>query len=511
MPEERALAVDAQTVGEEGPPAVPEPQPLGPEDVVPRFRTDLQVSRGATPALYDVSDPATGRRFTLYEFELAIARMLDGRRKVSEVVESGGRLGIPIDAGTLYKFVRQMWHYGFLAPPDDGAPQALAEGGTWDTREPWDDATRALFQTGQRLMRLGRNADAAGYFEAVLDAHPANPEATEMLALIARGQSLAAAPLGQERPEVAPAPPAETPRAAPPAPPRRRTAILLGAVGVALGALGAIAILVPPGASVAPDRPSAPEPVVAAPPPPAAQAAPAPPPQPAPAGPAWRTAAVERRTHPPLAELLAPATGELTWSAAADAPVVRGQKVGALRVVVGAGKKDPALTRRVAELEKLAAKDPVYRDFLEKARRDLRRASGRGKVRLVPLVAPAAGILARAPEASGTAAAGERLARVLDPAAWQLAAAVDGPEPPADAACEVVGDVATDRAACRIGARVRAGERTELVAEVAAADAPWLARAASLWIRIAAGSAPPASAAPPAAAAGSGGGENRTP
>jgi len=61
--------------------AVPEPAPFrGDDDAVPRFRTDLRVERGASPALYDVTDPASGRRFTLYEFELAIARMLDGRR-----------------------------------------------------------------------------------------------------------------------------------------------------------------------------------------------------------------------------------------------------------------------------------------------------------------------------------------------------------------------------------------------------------------------------------------------
>jgi hypothetical protein len=497
--QEDALALDAQDPPRAAGPPVPEPPPFGPEDAVPRFRTDLQVRRGATPALFDVSDPVTERKFTLYEFELAIARMLDGRRKVSEVVESGARLGIPMDVGALYKFVRQMWHYGFLAPPGEaGRGDALGEAGTWDTRQPWDEATRTLFQTGQRLMRLGRNADAAGYFEAVLDAHPANPEATEMLALIARGGSLAAVPLGETRPQDVPAAPREAPRR------RRSMALLLVAVAVAVVALGAIALLVPPGAperAVAP--PAAPAPVVVAP-------APPPPPAPAaPASPAWRTAPVERRTHPPLAELVAPADGDLAWTAAADARVAKGQKVGAVRVALGAGRKDAALAKRVAELEKLAAQDPVYRDFLEKARRDLRRTAARRKTRAVPLVAPVAGILARAPEAAGSAAAGERVARVLDPAAWQFAAAVDGPEPGPDAACEVVGDVATERAACRLLSRVRAGERTEVLAEVTAADAPWIARAASLWLRIA-GASPPLPGAAPAAPAEREG-ERRTP
>ncbi|HET8541153.1 MAG TPA: hypothetical protein VFL83_14860, partial [Anaeromyxobacter sp.] len=56
----------------------PEPAPFRPEDVVPFFRLDLRVARGASPGLFEVSDPASGKSFTLYEFELAVARMLDG-------------------------------------------------------------------------------------------------------------------------------------------------------------------------------------------------------------------------------------------------------------------------------------------------------------------------------------------------------------------------------------------------------------------------------------------------
>lgn len=500
MPQHGVRGRVEESTGGEGAasPSVPEPTPFGPGDVVPRFRTDLHVQRGATPALFDVSDPLSGRKFTLYEFELAVARMLDGRRKVSEVVESGARLGIPLDAGALYKFVRQMWHYGFLSAPGAGTvlgEHGVGEGGTWEDREPWDEATRSLFQTGQRLMRLGRNADAAGYFEAVLDAHPANPEATEMLALIARGHSLAATTLGESRAEVVPAAPRQAPRR------RRSLAVLVAGVALAVAALGVIALLVPPGTpEQRASAPAAPAPATDPRPPPPAEALPAPP-----APPAWRTAPVERRSHPPVAELLAPSEGEVAWTAAADAPVAKGQQVAVLRVVVAAGRKDAALVKRVAELERLASHDPVYRDFLEKARRDLRKAAARRRTRPVPLVAPAAGILARAPEGAGAAAAGERLARVLDAARWQLAVTVDGSEPAADAACEVVGDVQSDRAACRIVARVRAGDRLELLVEVPAASAPWVARAASPWVRIA-----PGAAAPPAAAA-PGTGENRTP
>jgi hypothetical protein len=475
------------------PAAAPEPQPFGPDDVVPKFRTDLHVARGASPALFDVSDPITGRKFTLYEFELAIARLLDGRRKVSQVVANGGRLGVPMDVDALYKFVRQMWHYGFLAGPGTGGDalggHGVGEGGSWDAHEPWDDATRTLFETGERLMRQGRNADAASYFEAVLDAHPANPEATEMLALIARGQSLAAGPLGEARPGAARS--GAGPEAQASAAPKARSRWPLAVAAVAVLALaGAAVVLLRPARRAPPPPP--PPPVVAAPPP---AAAPPPPPPAPPAPPAWRSAPVERRSHPALAELAAPKEGDLTWTKAPDLPVTKGEMVAVLKFAPPPTKKDAALARHIAELEKLATEDPVYRSSLEQARRDALRVAARRKVRTIKLSSPAAGVLARAPQPGGRTAEGERIARVLDPGVWQLAALVDGAEPAADAACEVVGDAPTDRATCRLAAHTAAGERTEVLAEVAAADAPWLARAASVWVRIAPAGTPRADAA----------------
>jgi hypothetical protein len=214
---------------------------------------------------------------------------------------------------------------------------------------------------------------------------------------------------------------------------------------------------------------------------------------------------VERRTHPALAELAAPREGELTWTKAPDLAVKKGEPVAVLKFAPPPSKKDAALARHIAELEKLATEDPVYRDSLEQARRDALRVVAKRKTRTVKLAAPAAGLLARAPQPGGRAAEGERIARILDPAVWQLAALVDGKEPAADAACEVVGDSPADRAACRIVGRTAAGQRTEVLVELQAAGAPWVARAAELWVRIAPAGTPrgeaaavPAPGAPPA-------------
>lgn len=275
-----------------------EPRPLAASDAVPVFRTDLRIEKGASAGLFEVAEPDTGRHFTLYEFELSIARMLDGRRHASDVIENGVRLGIPVELDGLNKFVRQLWRYGFLASPAAAAGQAEGEESGWGEREKWDEATRTLFQTGLRLMRQGRPQDARSYFDAVLDADPGNAEAKELLAAIERGESLVARPLGSRSP------------AARPAPPRRRwtapAVVAISLVAVAAAAFG-----------VAHRRPARP-----APPPVAA---------PTPRPPQWRTAAVESRVHPRVGELTADDRGTVLWRSRAGARVAPGERIGVLR------------------------------------------------------------------------------------------------------------------------------------------------------------------------------------
>ena len=444
--------LDVAVENSDAPPGrAPAPAPLGSGDTVPLFRSDLRVARGASPALFEVSDPASGRSFTLYEFELALARMLDGRRKASELVASGGRLGVPVDLPGLDKFVRQLWHYGFLAPsgPDAPAQNGAAQG---SAREEWDEATRTLYETGLRLVRAGRAADAASYFEAMLDAHPACVEATEMLALVAKGRPLEPSfPAGARE-----------------APPRRGRWLALAA-GVSLAAIAAGAAVTLRLRSAPAPKPEAASPAE---PPPAPAAAPAPPPS-------WRSTPVLTRRHPPLGEILSPGSGTVRWRRAHGASVREGEQVGELRIHTGTAPR-PDLARRVAELEKLAAQDPVYRDFLEKARREARRG-GRGRARAIPLRAPAAGELSLVPEASARAEEGAVLARVVAPAVWQLGLTIAGEPPPPNARCEVVGDAPSERAPCRLAP----GAGGEALAELSAADAPWLARAQSPFVRFA--------------------------
>jgi hypothetical protein len=160
----------------------PGPSSLGPkpDDVVRLFRADLRINRRHASNLLDVADPQTGKTFPLYDFEISLARMLDGRRLYADVVEAGQRLGIPVNLESLRQFIQQLQRYGFLAPPGTPLPDHR-EGPLWAPRQKWDEGLRALFQSGLRMHRQGRYAEAVNYFEAMLQQDPQNPEALEML------------------------------------------------------------------------------------------------------------------------------------------------------------------------------------------------------------------------------------------------------------------------------------------------------------------------------------------
>src|SRR5262245_30486726 len=83
----------------------------------PRIRTDLQ----ATPAeeggvkYFDVSDPKSGARMRMYDFEWLIAERMDGRRPFDEVASwARERLGIAPSASDLEEYARKLRDLGFF-------------------------------------------------------------------------------------------------------------------------------------------------------------------------------------------------------------------------------------------------------------------------------------------------------------------------------------------------------------------------------------------------------------
>ena len=83
---------------------------LSAQETAPSLRDDLVVARGAAPGQFEVRDPRGGGTLILYDVELQVARMLDGRRRIAEVLENADRLGIPVDlAGLVIHGAGQAW------------------------------------------------------------------------------------------------------------------------------------------------------------------------------------------------------------------------------------------------------------------------------------------------------------------------------------------------------------------------------------------------------------------
>ncbi|HWE27101.1 MAG TPA: HlyD family efflux transporter periplasmic adaptor subunit [Polyangia bacterium] len=93
----------------------------------PRIRSDLQ----ATPAeeggikYFDVSDPKSGSRMRLYDFEWLIAERMDGRRPFDEVASwARERLGIAPSASDLEEYARKLKDLGFFDVTDGDEARA---------------------------------------------------------------------------------------------------------------------------------------------------------------------------------------------------------------------------------------------------------------------------------------------------------------------------------------------------------------------------------------------------
>ena len=151
-------------------PAVPGVE--NPEDIVPTLRGDLIISKSATSkATLEVKDPVSERSFTLYDFEVSIARMLDGKRTVADVLAAANRLGIPVTLVTLKTFLQQLRAYQFIDLTSGGVGDT-----TWPKREQWTVGVRELYQSALRLMRARKFDEAKGYADALVEADPSNAD-----------------------------------------------------------------------------------------------------------------------------------------------------------------------------------------------------------------------------------------------------------------------------------------------------------------------------------------------
>jgi multidrug resistance efflux pump len=146
-----------------------------PLEVVPRLRQDLEAT--APPAalgaeVIRVGPVDSANRVALHGFEFSIARMLDGKRTLRDVVVNCEKLGLPIDPDALEGFIRQLKCYGFLARGHD-APQR--------GRDPWLPTVRAMFRRALYAARMGNVREARDDLKQLLTVAPTTPEARDLL------------------------------------------------------------------------------------------------------------------------------------------------------------------------------------------------------------------------------------------------------------------------------------------------------------------------------------------
>ncbi|MGQ0504705.1 MAG: HlyD family secretion protein [Myxococcaceae bacterium] len=145
----------------------------------PIFRQTVHVfPRENAPHLFNVSDPSTRRSYTFQDFEVSLARLLNGQRSLPEVVTAAQELGIPVSERGLSAFVAKLRAQGLLDEEGAGAPPFVAP---WPVRETWPAPVREQFLEALRAYRNGKFADAERIVESLLTRNPDNGEARRLL------------------------------------------------------------------------------------------------------------------------------------------------------------------------------------------------------------------------------------------------------------------------------------------------------------------------------------------
>ena len=157
---------------------------LAPSEVVPAFRGDLKLAdpvQGAGEKLVTVADPVSGKSMAFRGFELSIARMLNGQRTASEVVEAASAIGLPISLEGLTGFVAKLRALGFLLHPLDVAPPSPT---TWGERREWSEEIRSRYQVALKEARSNDLMSAQQHLAELHRDAPDNNDVTELMAWV---------------------------------------------------------------------------------------------------------------------------------------------------------------------------------------------------------------------------------------------------------------------------------------------------------------------------------------
>lgn len=150
----------------------PKPGVEKPSDRVPALRPDLVIAKLVPSGeVLEVFDPKRGRGFSLLDFEISLARMLDGKRTAAEVLERAASLGIAVSLQTFRGFLQQLNAYQFI-------DHRVKEGTTtWPKRTAWTPEVRELYQRALKALRAGDPHEARVELNALKRLDPGNLEA----------------------------------------------------------------------------------------------------------------------------------------------------------------------------------------------------------------------------------------------------------------------------------------------------------------------------------------------
>ena len=142
------------------------------EDKVPRIRGDLLIVHAPrSRSVFHVADPKSNRAFGLFDTEVSVARMLDGKRKVKDVIENAAKLGVEVSIDSLQHFISHLKSYRFI-------DQGMREGeSTWPARQQWTEEERQLYQASMKSLREGHFAEALSFAESLEAASNSKDEA----------------------------------------------------------------------------------------------------------------------------------------------------------------------------------------------------------------------------------------------------------------------------------------------------------------------------------------------
>jgi multidrug efflux pump subunit AcrA (membrane-fusion protein) len=101
---------------------VPEPRWHPPER--PKLRTDLQCKKATqgTGAIFKVKAPESSSICLLHDVEIAVLKLMDGKRTLAEIAAKGAKGGLPMTQVQLEKFIRELVAYNFVQNADPLPP-----------------------------------------------------------------------------------------------------------------------------------------------------------------------------------------------------------------------------------------------------------------------------------------------------------------------------------------------------------------------------------------------------